>query len=159
MDVQQIKFNQDLFKNKIKLERQLEMINDEIREVQTNCNHICIVSGYKGEEYSRKNMIRECLFCRTEEFDSEKKYPTIYGYTYKRLKYGNGEDPEQRHERIKEILELWIKIKKENPEYNDERLIELIDTEISKDEQKNQTMEKTLKHPIIDRKNKKGLRI
>ena len=133
------------------------MINEEIKELQTNCNHICIISGYKGEEYSRRNWIRECLFCRTKDFDSEKKYPTIYGYTYKRLKYGNGENPEQRYERIKEILELWIKFINENPEYNDEQLIEKIDIEISKDEQKNIAMEKTLRHPLINVKNKKGM--
>ena len=147
MDVQEIKFNQDLFKNKIRLEKQLGMINNEIKESQKNCNHICIISGYIGTEYSKNNRIKECLFCRTQQFDSEKKYPVIYGYTYKRSKYGNGELKEQREERIKEIVELWIKLKKEYPGYSDEQLIEKIDTEISMDEQKNKVMEKSLKYP------------
>lgn len=155
MNVQQIRFNQDLFKNKIKLENKLKMINNEIKVAQENCDHVCIVSGYVGNTYSRNNSIKECLFCRTQEFDPEKKYPTIYGYTYKRNLYGNGEEPQAREERVNEILELWIKIQKEFPNATLEQIAIQIDSEISLDEQKNKAMEKSLKHPIADRKKRK----
>ena len=46
MDVQKIKYNHELFKNKIRLENETIMINREIKKQQLKCNHIRICLGW-----------------------------------------------------------------------------------------------------------------
>ena len=62
-----IKYNQELLKNQVRLERQLAMVNNELKEVQSTCNHINIILG-SDNKYSYS-----CLEKRTCGADIDNK--------------------------------------------------------------------------------------
>lgn len=148
MNIQQIKYNQELIKNKIKLTRQLKEINNEIEEAQKNCEHVIVKAGYCDSSLYRDTAITECLFCRTEVFSSH-EYPFIDAITYKRVIYSDGSSEDDRNERIKALQNLWIKNMIEYPEATQQELVTKMKEDIEEDEKKNKATEKTLRLKFI----------
>ena len=65
MDVQKIKYNHELFKNKIRLENETIMINREIKKQQLKCNHIRICLGWDDGASSYFNT---CLLYKSHTY-------------------------------------------------------------------------------------------
>lgn len=143
MDVQQIKFNQELIQNKIKLEKELKITKQEIKESQKKCDHILVRAGYYSPSLYQDTKVTECLFCRTEVMSAH-NYPIIEATTYKRMIYGDGESNDDRNERIKCLQALWIKNMTDNKDATTEELVSKMREAIEEDEKKNKTMEKSL---------------
>ena len=101
MDNQRIKYNQELIKNKIRLEKQLKMVNKEIDENKKLCDHIRVCLGWDGPFQYRDTSFHTCLFCQKDDPDSQ--YRMIDATNYRKLKYSHGEYEMAREARLLEI--------------------------------------------------------
>lgn len=133
MDVKQIKWNQELIKNKIRLNKQLKMINSEIDKQQHNCNHISVCLGWDGQFQYRNTSFNICIFCH--ENDPKSKY-IIDATDYKKELYGHGESEEAREKRLSDLQNLAISKLEETPDISEEVLVEQINSIITESKSK-----------------------
>lgn len=127
MDIKRMKYNQELIKNKIRLEKQLKMVNKELAIQQDECNHIRVVLDCDGSyKYQRiDNSIMYCLNCAADLSYVRQPSPIIDATFYNRgLNY---------LERLQNVRNVIIKIKESNPEISDKDLLERAQAQIDND--------------------------
>ena len=135
MDVQKIKYNHELFKNKIRLENETIMMNREIKKQQLKCNHIRICLGWDDGASSYFNTgFNVCLFCHKN--DPESRYETVYASDYKKELYHYGEVEGDREDCLKELQDLALNIITENSGITESELVEKLANIISETEKK-----------------------
>ncbi len=115
--IQKIRYNQELIKNKNRLERELKMIRLEMDKEEINCNHIEVILGTLDS-----CQVSHCLFCQNVHLFNEST-PRIDASNYMVERYGNGFAENQRLGRLEEIQNLWVKYQIENPQLTEEELI------------------------------------
>lgn len=147
MDIQKIRYNQKLSKNKQKLEKELKMVSTEIENIQDSCNHIKVCLGYNGPFQYRNTSIHLCLFCR--EYDPDTKYKIVDATNYRKPMFSHGQNENYREERLLELQELVIVIMKDNPSITEEELIEKLTEIIKEDEEKTKNIEKKLGYKFV----------
>lgn len=145
MSITKIRYNNSLFKKQIELEKQIEAVNNLIKESRDDCNHIMIGLGYDGTFQYRDNTYIECLFCR----EKMKEYSSltskfIDASSYKVEMYGDGCNRDDREKRLADIQDLYIQIIKENSNISEDEIINKIRKEISEDKKETQKLEKKL---------------
>lgn len=138
--IQRLKYNQTLQETKVRLEKELKMVNQEIETQQNQCDHIEIILGSTDSHLDRDTIISECLFCGKKGLPQYT--PQIDAHIYKKHKYSNGEAG--RFGRLKEIQDLWLQYITENPGLTEEEIIEKIREVIKEDEEKYKQLKKTL---------------
>ena len=143
MDNQRIKYNQELIKNKIRLEKQLKMVNKEIDENKKLCDHIRVCLGWDGPFQYRDTSFHTCLFCQKDDPDSQ--YRMIDATNYRKLKYSHGEYEMAREARLLEIQELAMGIMKENPSITEKQLVEELTEIIKADAENTKTIKKKIR--------------
>ena len=144
MDIENIKYNQDLMSKKSKLERDLEKVNQFISEQQSSCDHISVCLGWNGQFQCRDTSICKCLLCY--DFDPKSKYKLVDATNYKRMKYSHGEYKRDREERLSELEKLVIKLLTENPNLTEEELVTSLNNIIKEDEEMTNNLEKKISH-------------
>lgn len=145
MYIKKIKYNQELIKNKIRLEKELNMINQELDETESSCDHIQVIIGYIGKDtISQGTPIKKCLLCGMDinfpYFISTK----IDASTYKEEIYGDGWSKEKREGRLNEVRNLWIKQATENSKLCESELIAKVQEEINEEEKIKKLGHKTI---------------
>lgn len=110
MDVQNLKYNRELMKTKTRLEKELNMVNQEIKSQQENCSHIRVLIG----QDNLGNFYNECLLCRFKQLPWRLQFPTIVAHKFKYEVYENGETEELRNGRMEEIRSLYLTYITEN---------------------------------------------
>lgn len=63
MDIQKIKYNRELMKTKIRLKKELNMVEKEIEESQDSCNHVRVCLGWNGPFQYRDTNFIQYLLC------------------------------------------------------------------------------------------------
>lgn len=144
MDIENIKYNQELMHKKIRLEKDLDKANQFIREQQSSCNHIKVCLGWCGPFQYRDTSIHQCLLCY--EFDPESKYKLVDATYYKKMKYSHGETERYREEKLAELEKLVIKLLTENPNLTEEELVTALNNIIKEDEEVTKKIEKKIGH-------------
>lgn len=142
MDIKKIKYNHGLIKNKVRLEKELKMIEKEIYDNQTNCNHISICLGYDGTYQCEDNSDFICILCG-KKFPYT-NYEILDATNYNQMKYSHGETTFYSEERLKELQEITTNIILNNPLISEEQLIEKISQILKKDELKTKQILKKL---------------
>ena len=112
MDVQNLKYSNGLIKTRGRLQKELIMIEEELKQIQSNCSHVRVLVGQdkKGIFYN------ECLFCRLKEIPIELHVPTIVAHHFKSDIYGLGETEKLRESRMEEIRKLYTTFITKNDE-------------------------------------------
>ncbi len=136
MNITSIKYNHELWKRKIELERNLKYIESEISDHQKTCEHIRVLFSREGANIRPGDFkLEQCLFCGKQ--DLPEFYPLINASTYRRrFKRDFGEEQTIK-ENIKILQELCVVLLKENPDLTEEELIEKVEQEIQKDNEEN----------------------
>lgn len=147
MDIQRIKYNRELIKNKIRLKKELNMVEKEIEESQDSCNHIRICLGWNGPYQYRDTSITQCLWC--SEVDPRSLYNVIDATNYKSSLYSHGQYSSVREKRFSEIQELAMNMLIENPKITEEEIVTRLNEIIKKDEEKTRLIEKKLGRQFI----------
>ena len=140
MDVQKIKYNKELIKNKIRLKKELNMIEKEIEDSQGCCNHIRICLGWNGPFQYRNTSITQCLLC--SEVDPRSLYNVVDATYYKSSLYGHGEISSDREKRLLEIQELVVDMLVENPKLSEEDLVTRLNEIMKEDKEKTKVLQK-----------------
>ena len=123
--IQNIKYNAELLTNQARLEKQLSMVNTEIKKKQSECNHINIILG-ADESYNYK----KCLFCEKVMIGKSDLYPTIDAATYKLETYGEGRTIEERNRRLEDLRNLAVYILRSHPNMREEEFFSRFETEV-----------------------------
>lgn len=147
MDIKKIKYNQELIKNKIKLEKELKMISKEIEDSQKSCNHIRVCLGWDGPYQYRDTSIHLCLLCR--EYDPDTKYKGIDATNYRKLIFSHGECESYREKRLLELQQLAMNTMLANPTITEEELIQKLTEIIEVDEEETKVIEKKLGYKFV----------
>lgn len=147
MDIKRMKYSQELLKNKIRLAKELRMVNSEIDKQQETCNHISICLGWDGSFQYRDTSIHTCLLC--QEYDPDSRYKIIDATNYKKSQYSHGEIESYREDRLVEIQEIAMNMTKENPSITEEELVDRLTKLIKKEEEKTKYIEKKLDYKFI----------
>lgn len=135
MDVQKIKYNHELLKNKIRLKNETIMINREIKKQQFDCNHIRICLGIDdGASPYFDTGFNVCLFCQKN--NPESRYETVYARSYKEELYYYGIAEGDREDCLKELQDLALSIITENSGITESELVEKLTNIISETEKK-----------------------
>lgn len=132
MDIKRIKYNYELLKNKVRLQKELEMVNTEIEKRQSSCNHINVCIGWNGPFLYRDTSINRCLLCG--ENDPIEYEDCLEAQDYKKEKYSHGELESYREKRFEELQNLTLDIIKNKPEINQKELVKKIKTKIENNE-------------------------
>lgn len=140
MDIQRIKYNRELIKNKIRLKKELNMVEKEIEESQDSCNHIRICLGWNGPYQYRDTSITQCLWC--SEVDPRSLYNIIDATNYKSSLYSHGQYSSDREKRLLEIQELAINMLMENPKLTEEEMVTRLNGIMREDKEKTKILEK-----------------
>lgn len=137
MDVINIKYNHELFKMKIGLEKSLKWLEQDIEKHQKDCKHIRVFFSREQSDLKPGGFkLERCLFCGKESISES--YPLINATTYRRrFKRVFGEE-KTIESSIKFLQEFCIRMLNENPNLTEEELIEKVHQEIEKDEEENQ---------------------
>lgn len=142
MDIKRIKYNHELLKHNIRLEKELSMVIRERVIQQEACNHIKVCLGWNGPYQDRDTSFHTCLFCQKDDPDSQ--YRMIDATNYRKLKYSHGEYEMAREARLLEIQELAMGIMKENPSITEKQLVEELTEIIKADAENTKTIEKKI---------------
>ena len=108
--IQKIRYNAELLANQVRLEKQLSMVNAEIKKTQSGCNHINVILG-ADESYNYK----KCLFCEKVMIGKSDLYPIIDAINYKTELYGEGRTIEERNKRLEDLRNLAVYILRSHP--------------------------------------------
>lgn len=147
MDIQKIKYNQELIKNKIRLQKELNMVEKELDKSQQSCDHIRICLGWNGPYQYRDTSIFKCLLC--SEREPESHYNVVDATNYKKFQYSHGEFIDDRKKRFSELQELAMNMIIENPSITEEELVKKLNDLIKEDEAKSKDIEKKLGRKFI----------
>lgn len=128
MDVKRIKYNSELLKNKIRLQKELEMVNKEITKNQIQCKHINVCIGWCGPYLYRDTSINRCLLCG-EDDPIEYEY-NLEAQNYKKEKYSHGQLKEDRNKRFEELQNLVLEIMTNEPNIKEEELVKKLEFKI-----------------------------
>ena len=142
MDIKMIKYNHELLKHNIRLEKELSMVIREIVIQQEACNHIKVCIGWNGPYQDRDTSFYTCLFCQKDDPDSQ--YRMIDATNYRKLKYSHGEFEMAREKRLLDIQSLALEIMRENPKIIETELVEKLNKIIAEEELKTKEIEKRL---------------
>lgn len=143
MDIKNLKYNNTLYKNQIRLKNELNMVNKELENQQNICEHIPVCVGFEGLFKYRDNSYCYCALCRSSHFDSSTKYRPINACDYKKDKYGQGFWDEERDLRLDEINRLALDIVAENPNISVDELKESLEEIIEKNIEHQKSLKKT----------------
>lgn len=123
MDIQKIKYNHELLKNKVRLEKELKMINIEISKAESTCDHVRVVLG-TYETYENQNITNSICYCLKcgRELEIRESMPIIDATFYKQSSLFS--------DRLQHIRKILISIKEESPEISNGLLIEKIQEQI-----------------------------
>lgn len=127
MDIQRIKYNQELINTKIRLEKELKMVEGEIENQINRCNHVIVVLDCSDNfpNQTINNSISYCLICGINLTNTIKPMPIIDGTFYKRgLSYTD---------RLIAIRKILLNIKEKNPEIPDKILVDLSQEKIDEE--------------------------
>ena len=129
MDVKKIKFSSNLIQTKIRLERELNEINRLIDENTEDCDHLR-VKVTEGPNSSTR-----CLFCGQKLLGQGEEL-IINACGYKCEEYHKGYGQVEKLARLNDLRRLTIEYLLVEPELTREELIEKLNKELEKDEQK-----------------------
>jgi len=134
MNIENLKYSQELFQRKLKLEQDLKLLEKDRADFQKNCHHIRISFGF--ESPSAKLPFERCLFCGMEDVGDS--YPFINASTYQRRVHSTFGFSKRVENGFSKFRELCIEALEENPLLAEEDLIERIKCELQRDEEINQ---------------------
>lgn len=123
MKKSKLKYNCELMKSKIRLEKELAMVKEEIKYNQANCEHIgavLVTSGYVQEAY--------CILCR-KKLSNKSVLKKIDATNYKKDTYNNFYK-EERLSKLREVQEIAISCLEEEKDLSDEELVKRIQLKI-----------------------------
>lgn len=123
--IQKIRYNAELLANQVRLEKQLSMVNAEIKKTQSGCNHINVILG-ADESYNYK----KCLFCEKVMIGKSDLYPIIDAINYKTELYGEGRTIEERNKRLEDLRNLAVYILRSHPNLREEEFFNRLENEI-----------------------------
>lgn len=146
MGISEIKYNRVLMKNKIRLEKELKMINKELSDSRKECQHIKVCLGFDGEYQYRDNSYSCCLKCGSENLSYYHTIQPIINATYyKTSEYGNGNTEESRERKFEELQNLFISYAEKFPDLTEQDIISKINEEIEMNVKENNVKEKKLR--------------
>ena len=128
MDVKKIQYIQNLIKNKIRIERELEALNIIIDEIKEECDHL-EVKVTDGPCNSTR-----CLFCGKKLGNTNDSLLTINACTYKEEEYHKGFSEAEKLARLNDLRSFTIECLLINPDITREELIEELNRELNKEE-------------------------
>ena len=129
MDVKKIKFSSNLIQTKIRLEREINELNRLIDENTEDCEHLR-VKVTEGTKFSTR-----CLFCG-QKLPGQDEELVIDACGYKCEEYHQGYSEAEKLARLNDLRRLTIEYLLVEPEMTREELIEKLNHELEKDEQK-----------------------
>lgn len=127
MDIINLKYTQQLYKTKIRLEKELEMVNKEIEKNYENCPHLS-AKLTKGSYTSYR-----CIFCGKKMSNPTDNVVDISSYKEEELK---GLTQEEKTQKINCIRNLAIGIISKNAKITREELAIKLQEEIEKEKRK-----------------------
>lgn len=128
MDIKKLKYNRELMKTKIKLTRELTMVEKELKHQQASCNHIAI---YLEKNSSTENICL-CLLCREKYTTNELKKPFIDAWWYRTTLLRRYDE-----EILLNMLQnQCIEITSENSDLPEEEMIEKLNQYLTKEKNK-----------------------
>ena len=130
MDARKIKYTQVLIQNKIRVEKELEMLNESITENTKDCEHL-EVNVTDGPNHSTR-----CLFCGKKLVSVEDSALKVDACTYKAEKYHKGFTEAEKLARLNDLRELAIACLLLNENLTREELIEELNSELAKQKRK-----------------------
>ena len=128
MEVKRIKYAQTLIQNKIRIERELDMLNGLIDENMEDCDHL-EVKVTDGPNNSAR-----CLFCGKKLVVTEDSVLTVNACTYKEEKYHKGFTEAEKLARLNDLREFAIACLLVKPTLDREELIKELNDELTKEE-------------------------
>ena len=128
MDVKKIKYTQSLIQNKIRVERELEVLNKLITENTQDCVHL-EVNVTDGPNHSTR-----CLFCGKKLVPSDESALKVDACTYKEEQYHKGFTEAEKLARLNDLRELAIACLLLNEDLTREELIEELNNELERQE-------------------------
>ena len=129
MDVQKIKYSHELFKNKIRLEKEIKMVDNELWYQQHDCKHLPVLIGY-----TTGNMYIKCLLCSKTLSTDYLKF-SLDATRYKSNELVGRDQHEILDSRFTMLQERVISYLQENPELTKEQLIEKLTGDKTKNKQ------------------------
>ena len=137
MDIQNIKFAQELVKNKIRIQKELNMVNVALDELKKGCNHLYVSLSEEPK------VVSKCLFCEDEIIDNNEiaKVNAIY---YKQGRYSKGYNSEQREGKLRALQDIVIGYLEENANINQEEIITNLNKKIEEDQENYKAQEKRI---------------
>ena len=128
MDVKKIKYTQSLIYNKIRIEKELEMLNNLITENTQDCVHL-EVNVTDGPNHSTR-----CLFCGKKLIPVEESLLRVDAGTYKEEKYHKGFTEAEKLARLNDLRELAIACLLLNEDLTREELVIELNKELERQE-------------------------
>ena len=118
--IKRIEYTENLVREEDKLKRNLYALKEMIQCNQTECSHFYIKTGVNDDGFT----CYDCLYCGNRIFGRDnEKIAYIDAIEYKSCLYGNGETEESRMNKMIEIRNLYKKICKAYPDYNEENIL------------------------------------
>ena len=127
MDVKKIQYVQNLIKNKIRLENELDALNIILNEINEDCNHL-EVKVTDGPCNSTR-----CLFCGKKLGNTENELLTIDACTYKENEYHKGLKESEKLARLNDLRSFTIECLLITPDITREELIIELNNELEKE--------------------------
>lgn len=124
MDVKRIKYAQTLIQNKIRLEKEIDMLNSLIDENMEDCVHLEVKVTDGPNNSSR------CLFCGKKLPFKEDSLLTVDACTYKEEKYHKGFAEAEKLARLNDLREFAIACLLVTPNLTREELIVELNKEL-----------------------------
>ena len=128
MDVKKIQYTQNLIKNKIRVENELDALNMLIDEVKESCEHL-EVNVTDGPNHSTR-----CLFCGKKLASIEDSVLKVDACTYKEEEYHKGFTEAEKLARLNDLRTFTIECILINPDITREELVEELNKELKKEE-------------------------
>lgn len=127
----EIEYNQTLIDIIDKLEGETKNTSSQILLQQEKCDHINVYTGFDESNQHKKNSYCQCLICNKSVPTSH--YDEINASLYKAYKYGHGETPIYRKQRLNDLRNLALNLVNANPNITTETLVDEISMIIKED--------------------------
>ena len=141
MDVKKIKYNHELLKNKIRLEKEMKMVNNELCNQQLNCNHLPVLVGFANRSKLYRNSCPyiKCLLCG-KTFSTDYLKSSLNAISYKSSELYGEDQYGILDSRFNMLHEKVLSYLQENQELTEDQLEEKIAAEIAEDKIKHQKL-------------------
>lgn len=140
MNIQKIKYNQELINNKIRLQKQLNMVEEEIKIQQESCDHIVVeLSCPDYTPFNNFRVCHICVICGKKDVYLIKRL--IDAKEYLRSRYNDDTSEKQREEKFKLLQELTWELIEEHPSMTGDELMVKLQEAVEKDREPRQTIE------------------